>query len=136
MNCPRRGLGLGNRDPPRQAHADWARGPRHQASQRARRLSTLSLIPVYIVVWLASLVGYVAAIVVWFSIVVGGRVPGELTELTAKALASITRATAYALLLTDRYPPAWDQDTVTGIRPVETGPPAIATPPPAPTTAV
>jgi hypothetical protein len=96
-------------------------------------LRGLYLIPVYIVIWLVSLVGYVGAMVTWFSIVLGGRVSDETTELTAKALASVTRATAYALLLTDRYPPAWDENPVIGMRPGSDQPPAVTAPPTTPT---
>jgi len=96
-------------------------------------LRGLYLIPVYVVIWLVSLVGQLAAMVSWFSIVLGGRGSDEVTELTAKALASVTRATAYALLLTDRYPPAWDEHPVIGMRPGSDPSRAVAAPPTAST---
>jgi hypothetical protein len=95
--------GEANKSYPARVHVDPDSGVHDRLSVGLRGLY---LIPVYIVVWLVSIVGYVAAMVARFSIVLGGRVSAEVAELTAKALASITRATAYALLLTDTYPPS------------------------------
>jgi Domain of unknown function (DUF4389) len=75
-------------------------------------LRGLYLIPVFIVVWAVSLVAMGTAVVGWFSIMLGRPMTSEIQEMGAKALASITRATAYALLFTDRYPQAWDSEPV------------------------
>lgn len=113
----------GEPDPAYPVHIDVA--PAQDTYDRLKvGLRWLYLIPVYIVVWLVSLVGMAAAVVAWFQIVLTGRLSPELEELIAKAMASITRATAYALLLTDRYPPAWDSEPVVGGLP-PSGPPMV-----------
>ncbi len=73
-------------------------------------LRFIFLIPALIVAYVASLIGLLTAVVAWFTIVFGGEVSESMEKLTATALASVTRATAYALLLTDEYPPAWDAE--------------------------
>lgn len=88
-------------------------------------IRALYLIPVSIVIWLVSLLVHAVAIVGWFLIVFTGRMSGDFEELIGKGLASITRATAYALLFTDRYPPVWDEDSVIGLPQAGQQPPAV-----------
>jgi hypothetical protein len=75
-------------------------------------LRALYLIPVFIVIWAISLVVYAGAIFAWIMIVFTGETPRDAEELIAKGMASITRATAYALLFTDVYPPVWDSESM------------------------
>jgi hypothetical protein len=75
-------------------------------------LRALYLIPVFIVIWAVSLVVYAGAIFAWIMIVFTGRTPEDAEQLIAKGMASITRATGYALLLTDVYPPVWDTESM------------------------
>lgn len=53
-------------------------------------------------------VAVVAAIITWFAIVFGARVPGELWRLGAYYLRWRVRGVAYLALLTDEYPPFGD----------------------------
>lgn len=53
-------------------------------------------------------VAVVAAIITWFAIVFGARVPQELWKLGAYYMRWRVRAVAYLTLLTDEYPPFGD----------------------------
>jgi hypothetical protein len=88
-------------------------GPAQAGYDRVKvALRGFYLIPVMVVAYVASLIGTVAAVVTWVSIVAGSPASEPMEALRVKALASITRASAYGLLLTDQYPQAWDEDVV------------------------
>jgi Domain of unknown function (DUF4389) len=79
-------------------------------------LRALYLIPVFICMYVVSIIAYVMAIVAWFSILLASGMSRDVQEQIAKALASINRATGYALLFTDVYPPVWDSEPIVQIR--------------------
>lgn len=63
------------------------------------------VIPQLLAVWLIGLVWCVTTIVSWFAILFTGRYPKPLYDFAVGALRWTTRVEAYALLLTDDYPP-------------------------------
>jgi len=65
----------------------------------------LLVIPQLLAVWLIGLVWCVSTILAWFAILFTGRYPRSLFEFGTGALRWTTRVEAYALLLTDEYPP-------------------------------
>jgi hypothetical protein len=62
-------------------------------------------IPVYIVVLVYGIAAGLAIVVAWFAIVITGRYPPALYDFVAGFTRMSTRATAYAALLVDPYPP-------------------------------
>ena len=65
----------------------------------------LLVIPQLIAIWLIGLVWCFTTIIAWFAILFTGRFPKPLYALGTGALRWTTRVEAYALLLTDEYPP-------------------------------
>lgn len=63
------------------------------------------LIPVYIVLYVLSIVAGVVVILNWLVIVVLGRLPEGLHSLVAFCQSYQARSTVYALLLTEAFPP-------------------------------
>lgn len=62
-------------------------------------------IPIAIVLYFVQIVARAISILSWLVIVVTGRHPRSLFDITRWALAYEARATAYELLLTETYPP-------------------------------
>lgn len=84
-------------------------GPQESYNRVSVFFRGLMLIPVYLVMMAVGVVAMVGIVVAWFAIVLNGRLSEDVQELIAKCSASFLRATAYMLLLTDRFPSPWDE---------------------------
>ncbi len=77
--------------------------------ERRNRLSTffrlILVIPVAIVLYGFAIVAWIAIVIAWFAIVITGRYPQGLYDFVADFTRFLARVTAYAVLLTDTYPP-------------------------------
>lgn len=77
--------------------------------EQRNRLTTffrlLMLIPVAIVLYVFGIVASIAIVIAWFAIVITGRYPAALYKFVADFNRFLARVTAYAVLLTDDYPP-------------------------------
>ena len=77
--------------------------------QRRNRLTAffrlILAIPLVIVLYFYAIIAAIAIVVAWFAIVITGRYPQGLYDFVARYLRFLTRVTAYATLLCDRYPP-------------------------------
>ena len=62
-------------------------------------------IPIFIWVALYAIVAEVAVIIAWFAVVITGRFPAGVYRFVAGFVEVEVQATAYAVLLTDPYPP-------------------------------
>jgi hypothetical protein len=63
------------------------------------------VIPLAVVLWFYEIAAFFAVIIAWFAIVITGRFPEPLYGFVAGFIRFWTRATAYASLLADPYPP-------------------------------
>jgi hypothetical protein len=78
------------------------------AEQRNRLTTFFRLIlaiPVAIVLYVFGIVAGIAIVIAWFAIVITGRYPKGLYSFVADFNRFVARVTAYAVLLTDAYPP-------------------------------
>jgi hypothetical protein len=77
--------------------------------ERRNRLTTffrlLLVIPVAIVLYVFGIVASIAIVIAWFAIVITGRYPKGLYDFVADFNRFLARVTAYAVLLSDPYPP-------------------------------
>jgi hypothetical protein len=77
--------------------------------EQRNRLTTffrlLMVIPVAIVLYVFGIVASIAIVIAWFAIVITGRYPQGLYDFVADFNRFLARVTAYAVLLTDAYPP-------------------------------
>jgi Domain of unknown function (DUF4389) len=76
--------------------------------QRSRLTTFFRLIltiPVAIVLYVFGIVASIAIVIAWFAIVITGRYPQGLYSFVADFNRFVARVTAYAVLLTDPYPP-------------------------------
>ncbi|HEX8714746.1 MAG TPA: DUF4389 domain-containing protein [Solirubrobacteraceae bacterium] len=77
--------------------------------ERRSRLTTffrlILVIPVAIVLYVFGIVASFAILIAWFAIVITGRYPQGLYDFVADFTRFLARVTAYAVLLTDAYPP-------------------------------
>jgi hypothetical protein len=77
--------------------------------ERRNRLTTffrlLLVIPVGIVLYVFGIVASIAVVIAWFAIVITGRYPKGLYDFVADFNRFLARVTAYAVLLSDPYPP-------------------------------
>jgi Domain of unknown function (DUF4389) len=77
--------------------------------ERRNRLTTffrlLLMIPVAIVLYVFGIVAGIAIVIAWFAIVIIGRYPKGLYNFVADFNRFLARVTAYAVLLSDPYPP-------------------------------
>ena len=78
-------------------------------SEQRNRLTTffrlILMIPVAIVLYVFGIVASIAIVIAWFAIVITGRYPQGLYSFVADFNRFVARVTAYAVLLTDPYPP-------------------------------
>ena len=78
-------------------------------AERRSRLTTffrlILAIPVAIVLYIFGIVAWFAIVIAWFAIVITGRYPAGLYKFVADFTRFLARVTAYAVLLTDSYPP-------------------------------
>ncbi|MEA2335705.1 MAG: hypothetical protein QOG40_2195 [Solirubrobacteraceae bacterium] len=78
-------------------------------AEQRNRLTTffrlLLMIPVAIVLYVFGIVAFIAIVIAWFAIVITGRYPKGLYNFVADFNRFLARVTAYAVLLTDPYPP-------------------------------
>jgi hypothetical protein len=78
-------------------------------AERRNRLTSffrlILLIPVAIVLYVFGIVASIAILIAWFAIVISGRYPAGLYKFVADFNRFLARVTAYAVLLTDAYPP-------------------------------
>jgi len=63
------------------------------------------VIPVAIVLYVFGIIASIAILIAWFAIVLTGRYPKGLYDFVAGFNRFVARFTAYAVLLTDVYPP-------------------------------
>ena len=68
-------------------------------------IKTLLLLPHIILLSVLGMVAFVAALFGWIAVLVTGTYPRGLFDLQVGVLRWSTRADAYFLSLTDRYPP-------------------------------
>jgi len=77
--------------------------------EQRNRLTTffrlLMVIPVAIVLYVFGIVASIAILIAWFAIVITGRYPQGLYDFVADFNRFLARVTAYAVLLSDPYPP-------------------------------
>lgn len=66
-------------------------------------------IPVYIMQYLYNIVSQFVGLISWVVIVVTGKQPAGLQDLQVMAVSYSTKASAYFMLLTERYPPVTDR---------------------------
>jgi hypothetical protein len=76
-----------------------------QRSRLTTFFRALLLIPVAIVLYVFGIVASVAILIAWFAIVLTGRYPEGLYKFVSDFNRFVARVTAYAVLLTDTYPP-------------------------------
>lgn len=96
-------------------------GPPQERYDRLKVLFRIVLaIPVFVVLYVMQIIAQLGALLAWCAIVVLGRQPRSLQEMTALGVSYQQRAGAYIGLLTDRWPPFTDP------------PPALPEPPPPP----
>jgi hypothetical protein len=78
-------------------------------AEQRNRLTTffrlILMIPVAIVLYVFGIVASIAIVIAWFAIVITGRYPKGLYSFVADFNRFVARVTAYAVLLTDAYPP-------------------------------
>jgi hypothetical protein len=67
-------------------------------------------IPIFIWIWLYSIVATIAVVIAWFAVVITGRYPDGLYEFMARFNRLLAQATAYVALLVDLYPPFSGED--------------------------
>jgi hypothetical protein len=94
------------------------------------------VIPPYIISYAMTIVAEIGALLSWFAIVVLGRQPKGLQDMTALGVSYVVRAYAYMGLITEDWPP-FTQETTTRVEPApsfgalpSTPPAAAATPQP------
>ncbi len=63
------------------------------------------MIPLAIVLWVFGIIATIAVVIAWFAIVITGRYPQGLYDFVSGFNRFLARATAYAALLSDPYPP-------------------------------
>lgn len=68
-------------------------------------LRIILFIPIYIALYLLSILLMLGAIAAWLVIVITGKQPKGLQDLLVMGLAFTARATAYGFLVTESYPP-------------------------------
>ena len=78
-------------------------------AEQRNRLTTffrlILVIPVAVVLYVFGIVASIAIVIAWFAIVITGRYPQGLYSFVADFNRFLARVTAYAVLLTDPYPP-------------------------------
>jgi hypothetical protein len=78
-------------------------------TEQRSRLTTffrlILMIPVAIVLYVFGIVASIAIVIAWLAIVITGRYPAGLYSFVADFNRFLARVTAYAVLLTDAYPP-------------------------------
>ena len=67
-------------------------------------------IPVYLLLYVMSIIGGVVAFIAWFALVFVARFPEGFYKPIRAAMAYTTKANAYFLLLTEDYPPFWTEE--------------------------
>ena len=82
--------------------------------ERQRRwtvlLRLLLAVPLAVVVFLIGIATFVVVVIGWFAAIFMGRVPGFVRDLVTVYLRADLRLQAYAMLLTDRFPPFATED--------------------------
>ncbi len=96
-------------------------------SERRDRLTAffrlILAIPLFIYLGVFGIVAYFATVIAWFAIVITGRYPIGLYNFLAGFNRVTARATAYTVLLCDRYPPfALEDDSSYPVRMQFAGP--------------
>jgi hypothetical protein len=115
--------------PERHYPVDLRIGPPLESYSRWKTaLRLLLAIPVYIIVYAMQIVAGVGAFIAWFAIVVLGRQPSGLQEMTNVGLSYYMRAYAYFCLITEDWPAFADGDALEP----GPGPPQQFAPPQAP----
>lgn len=76
-----------------------------QRSRLAAFFRLILVIPLAIVGYFYGIIAYIAIVIAWFAIVLTARMPRGLYDFIAGYTRFLTRVTAYAVLLCDRYPP-------------------------------
>jgi hypothetical protein len=66
-------------------------------------------IPVFIVLYVMQIIAELGALLAWFAIVILGRQPKGLQDMTVLGVSYQQRATAYLALLSDRWPAFTDE---------------------------
>jgi hypothetical protein len=85
-------------------------GPPQGRYSRAKAFFRIVLaIPVMIVLYAMQIVAEVGALLAWFAIVIVGRQPKGLQDMTVLGTSYQQRATAYFCLLSERWPPFTDE---------------------------
>ncbi len=85
--------------------------PQESYSRLLVLVRIIFLIPVVIVQYICEIWIFFVAIALWFVAVITGKTSPGLTEALHWPMSFYVRSTAYAGLLTDRFPPLSDTDT-------------------------
>ena len=88
-----------------------AEPPKPEYSRLKAALRLILSIPVILLAYVHGVIGGASTTVGWFAILFSGRLPEGLFRPIRAAVAYLTRATAYLLLMTEDYPPFDYEDT-------------------------
>lgn len=100
--------------------------PKTRYSRLKAFFRVILAIPVYIIAYAMQIVAQIGAVLAWFAIVVLGRQPHSLQDMTVLGVSYQMRANAYYLLLTEDWPSFTDEP------PPGAGTPQYAPPTPPP----
>jgi Domain of unknown function (DUF4389) len=85
--------------------------PKAEYSRLKVLFRIILMIPVYIISYAMQIVAQVGALLAWFAIVILGRQPKGLQDMTALGVSYQQRAYGYFFLLTEDWPPFTDDTT-------------------------
>lgn len=89
-------------------------------------------IPIFIMVYVFGLWLLAVAVAIWFVAVIMGKTSPGLTEAMRFPMSYLIRSSGYLLLLTDRYPPLSETETLPHLSQPPPPPPPSTPPPPPP----
>jgi len=93
-------------------------GPPKAQYSRAKAFFRLILaIPVFVILYAMQIVGQIGALLAWFAILILGRQPQGLQEMTDLGLSYQQRALAYLALLTEDWPPFSGEGSAAALTP-------------------
>jgi hypothetical protein len=103
--------------------------PKAEYSRLKVLFRIILLIPVYIISYAMQIVAQVGALLAWFAIVILGRQPKGLQDMTVLGVSYQQRAYSYFFLLTEDWPPFTDETTAAAVAPAPAFGALAASPP-------
>jgi hypothetical protein len=88
--------------------------PKPSYSRVTALFRMILLIPVMIISWVMSIVASIGVLVSWFVIVITGKQPRGLQEMIDLGIGYMMRANAYALLVSEEFPPISNEPPILG----------------------